>query len=139
MADESASRKDAFVSFSVIAFVDREIEKERLLTTSERERLREVILEKFNALAKANDLAYIELQRRLDNLNHAHENMVKDREQLLRIDVHEAFYKEYGVARDEINKKIANIEGRGQATIIILGLLFAALQVALHFWQAAPK
>ena len=55
------AEKMASVSIPVINFVDREFEKERLLTNAERERLREVIMEKFNALAREQSLAYVEL------------------------------------------------------------------------------
>jgi hypothetical protein len=97
--------------------------------------LRELMDEKFKALAKANDLAYLELQRRLDVLNHAHENMVRDRADFLPIDTHNRFYAEFTTWKDEMNKAISNIQGRGTATIVIIGFVFALLQLAIRFWK----
>ena len=97
--------------------------------------LRELMDERFKALSKANDLAYLELQRRLDVLNHAHENMVRDRTDFLTIDTHNRFYAEFTKWKDEMNKAISNIQGRAAATVVIIGFVFALLQIALRFWK----
>jgi len=97
--------------------------------------LRELMEEKFNSLSKANDLAYIELQRRLDTLNHAHQNMLSDRADFLRIDTHNRFYQEFTVWKDTINRQVSNIQGRATATVTIVGFVFAILQLVIHFWK----
>jgi hypothetical protein len=72
----------------------RHIEIERRLTALET---------RLDAMDKANHLAYSELQRRLDVLNHSHEEMVRDKEHYLPREVHEQFYDEYRAWRDSVN------------------------------------
>jgi|ERR1700690_1658110 len=129
----SPDKLDAFVSLSVISFVDREIEKERLLTTSERERLRELLMEKFVSLEKAENLARMELARRLELLNNEHAHMADDRSLFLRKESHEVFYAEYSKWKIEVNDKLANTQGKAQMTIILVGfaLTFAGLITTL--------
>jgi hypothetical protein len=68
------------VSISIIKFVSDRAEVERKLTDTQREALKELIFSKFTAHSDAQVLAYTELQRRLEVLNHAHQEQVKDKE-----------------------------------------------------------
>ena|SRR5690348_4988152 len=68
--------------------------------------LKELMLARFDWEEKARQTAYGELQRHLTDLNHAHDNMVNDRTEFLRGDVHDRFYAEYKTFRDEANKAI---------------------------------
>jgi hypothetical protein len=129
------SDKMASVSIPVINFVDREFEKERLLTNAERERLREVIVEKFNAMIAAQALAYTELQRRLDVLNHNHEEMTKRNAFFLPRENFEQFFKDFGTWRDSVNGKLSNQDGRMAAYAIGIVIIFGILNLVSHFWK----
>jgi hypothetical protein len=132
---DDREQKDPSVSMPVIQFVDREIEKERLLTASERERLREIVFEKFRGTDEATKLAYHELQRRLDVLNHAHENMVKDRELFQSRESFEQFFQDFGKWRDSVNAQLSNQAGRTATWVTVVGIAFLLLQVLLRFWK----
>ena len=127
--------KMASVSIPVINFVDREFEKERLLTSAERERLREVIMEKFEALGREQSLAYVELQRRLDVLNHNHEEMNKRNAFFLPRENFEQFFKDFGTWRDSVNATLSNQAGRMAAYAIGIVIIFGILNLVSHFWH----
>jgi hypothetical protein len=127
--------KMASVSIPVINFVDREFEKERLLTSAERERLREVIMEKFEALGREQSLAYVELQRRLDVLNHNHEEMTKRNAYFLPRENFEQFFKDFGTWRDSVNAAQNNQAGRMAAYAIGIIIIFGLLNLISHYWH----
>jgi hypothetical protein len=129
------SDKMASVSIPVINFVDREFEKERLLTNAERERLREVIMEKFNALREAQTLAYEELQRRLDMLNHAHQEAAAKEVHFQPRELSESQQKEYTAWRDTVNNALNQQVGRMATWGTVLTLIVIAIQVLIHFWR----
>lgn len=135
MPSENESRKDASVSLSVIHFVDREFEKERMLGTSERERLREVLTARFDSVLDAQKLAYVELQRRLDMLNHAHEEMVRDKAHFQPRELFEQFKKEHDTWRDGVNSSLNQQAGSARTWIIVMGIFFTLVQLALRYWK----
>lgn len=128
----SDPREGASVSIPVIQFVDREIEKERLLTQSERERLREVVMARFESIAQANDLAYRELQRRLDVLNHNHEEMNKRNAFFMPRENFEQFFEDYGKWRDQVNNFQSNLIGKISLGIGLVGVVLFLLS---HYWR----
>jgi len=116
------------------------------MSDDEVKHLRELMDERFVAIEKEQQLAYTELQRRLMELNHAHENMVKDRTEFLRTDTHNRFYSEYTMNKDYVSKEISevkadvsNMQGRATATVTIIGFVFLGLQILLavviHYWK----
>jgi hypothetical protein len=130
-----AERKEASVSIPVIQFVDREIEKERMLTAAERDRLREVLQARFDSVAKAQELAYVELQRRLDMLNHAHQEAVAKEVHFMPRELAEQQQREYTVWRDTVNNALNQQVGRLATWGTVLTLIVIAIQVLLHFWK----
>jgi hypothetical protein len=97
--------------------------------------LREFVLARFEAEKEARLLAYQELQRRLDVLNHAHDNMAMDRAQFLRIETHDRFYQEFKEWKETVNKTLATQAGRAGAYVTIVGGLWAIVQIAIHYWR----
>lgn len=132
---DGVPHKDAFISIEVVHFVDREFEKFEKLSTSERERLREVIMEKFKAIEEAQELAYRELQRRLDMLNHAHEEAKQKENHYLPRENFEQFFKDFGTWRDTVNGTLSNQVGSARTWIFVAGGIVALIQIALHFWR----
>jgi hypothetical protein len=128
-------RKDASVSIPVINFVDREIEKERLLTLESMARLREVLQGRFESVDKAQTIAYTELQRRLDMLNHAHDEMVRDKAHFQPRELSDAEHREYTTWRDLVNSQLSQHVGRMATWGTVLTLIIIAIQVLLHFWK----
>ena len=125
----------ASVSIPVIQFVDREIEKERLLTVEKMERLREVLEARFASVAKAQELAYIELQRRLDMLNHAHEEMTRDKAHFQPRELADVNLKEYSLWRNGVDKWINEQRGKIATWGTVLFLVIVAINVLLRMWK----
>jgi hypothetical protein len=111
---------DVHISLPVVQFVDREIDAAMSRC-----------FERFEAILEADRLQRTEMLRRLDVLNHAHEDMVRDRTQFLRIDTHDRFYAEFSKWKDETNNAISNIQGRAQATVMVIGIGFTVIQLIL--------
>jgi hypothetical protein len=132
---DDRAKPDSSVQLSVIHFVDREQEKERGLTVEKLERLREVLIARFDAMDKAHGVAYTELQRRLDMLNHAHEEMVRDKEHFQSREGFQQFFEDYGKWRDSVNNTLSNQAGRTATWAIAIGIVFAILQILLRFWK----
>ena len=124
-----------FIAIEIVNFVDREFEKFEKLSTSERERLREVIMEKFKAIEEAQELAYRELQRRLDMLNHAHEEAKQKENHYLPRENFEQFFKDFGTWRDTVNGTLSNQAGRMAAYAIGIVIIFGILNLVSHFWH----
>jgi hypothetical protein len=121
MGDKDESK---IVSMSIVQFIDREIAAER-----------RVMQERFDAVSKANDLAYVELQRRLDMLNHAHEEMTRDKMHFLPRETYDTFYEENKRWRELVNNILSNQAGRTAAYAAGIGLVLASIQIALHYWK----
>ena len=127
--------KDAFISIETVHFVDREIQKHHVLTDEKFERLREVLQARFDSVSKAQDLAYIELQRRLDMLNHAHEEAKQKETHFLPRENFEQFFKDFGTWRDVVNATLSNQAGRMAAYAGVIVFIFGVIGIALHFWK----
>lgn len=130
-----SEEKSASVSIPVINFVDRELERERLLTIEKLDRLREVLEARFESIAKASDLAYVELQRRLDMLNHAHEEMRGDKAHFQPRELAEANLREYSQWRNGVDKWINEQRGKIATWGTVLLLAMAAISVLLRLWK----
>ncbi len=80
-----------------------------------------------------------ELNRRLDILNHAHENAVKDREQFLRRDVYETKMKDIDVFKADISERVTSIESSKITWLAALGIIFIIMQVFLNIYYQKKK
>jgi len=126
------SKANAFISIETVHFVDRELEKFKELQTSERERLREVIMEKFNAIKSETSKDFVELQRRLTELNHAHQEMVADKAHFQPRELADQRQHEYDTWRDGVNATLNNQAGRIAAYISLIGFGILLLN---HYWK----
>jgi hypothetical protein len=99
---------------------------------------------RFNSLKEYTDLRFrenlvsvekaaTELARRLNTLNHAHEQQVEDKRNLLSIIVYDAEHKEVTRQIIELRDFKSNMEGRFWALGIVITLLSIVIGVALHF------
>ena len=77
--------------------------------------------------------AATELARRLNTLNHAHEQQVEDKRNLLSIIVYDAEHKEVTRQIIELRDFKSNMEGRFWALGIVVTLLSIVIGVALRF------
>ena len=98
-------------------------------------RLREVVDTRFDAKMRERDLAYADLNRRLEVLNHMREETVRDRDQFLPRASFEQFFKDFGNWRDTVNAKMNNMDGRIAAYAGIIGFVAVLMQVFLHYWR----
>lgn len=130
-----AERKDAFISIETVHFVDRELEKSSTLTDSKIASLKELILARFDAEKEAGRLAYVELQRRLDMLNHAHEEAKQKEFHFFPRENFEQFFKDFGAWRDSVNATLSNQAGRMAAYAIGIVVIFGILNLVSHFWH----
>src|SRR5271156_516726 len=115
--------KDNFIAIETVHFVDREMQKERVLTQEKLERLREVLEDRFHMLDKAQNIAYVELQRRLDTLNHAHEEAKHKESHFMPRENFEQFFKDFGVWRDTVDKFQSNLNGRIAVLVGAVGII----------------
>jgi hypothetical protein len=134
VADE---KKDALATISIetVHFVDRETEKSSTLTDTKIASLKELIFARFDAEKEAGRLAYVELQRRLDVLNHNHEEMTKRNAFFLPRENFEQFFKDFGTWRDTVNGTLSNQAGRMAAYAIGIVIIFGILNLISHFWH----
>ncbi len=126
------AKSENVVSIEVVHFVDRAIENERRLTKSEMDALKELVFERFRSNHEDTEKAFVELQRRLSELNHAHDNMVQDREKFLPREVHDQFYKEFSDWRGVMNTFRDNLTGK---IAVLVGSVGIVLFLVLHYWR----
>jgi hypothetical protein len=84
---------------------------------------------------KALEIQAKEYERRLQALNHAHEQAVKDREETLPRETFASFEREFDLFRRSVEKNLAAAEARSATWMIIMGIAFAVISVALRFWK----
>ena len=137
---DNDAKKDTSVSISVIQFVDRAIESERRLTTSEDVRLSEEIrhLKELHAaeIIHIREVGAAELresQRRLAELNHAHEQKEKDLQNFLPQPMFYQFVDANSKWRDEVNRALATSAGKSSTYAGIIGVAVVIVQFALHY------
>ncbi len=97
--------------------------------------LKELVFARFDAEEKARVIQVTELERRLNDLNHAHQNMLADRALFVRVDIHDRFYQEYREWSQRVDKVMATQAGRSAAYVSLIGILFIALQIFLRYWK----
>ena len=131
MAEE---KKDALATISIetVHFVDRETEKSSTLTDTKIAALKELILARFDAEKEAGRLAYVELQRRLDVLNHNHEEMNKRNAFFLPRENFEQFFADFGKWRDTVNAFQSNLIGKISIGVGLVGVILFLLS---HYWK----
>ena len=100
--------------------------KEHLLAAiaAERERteaVKALFNLRFELADKALVLAHTETLRRLDNLNHSHEQAKQKEATFVRRDVYESQVKEHYQWRDEVNASLAARQGRSSVTTGVIG------------------
>ena len=120
------------VSVSIVKFVADQGLTERRLSDAQFAALKELIFARFNSEKEATQLAYHELQRRLEVLNHNHEEMEKRNAFFLPRENFEQFFRDFGNWRDGVNNFQSNLTGRiaviAALTVVAIGLLF-------HYWR----
>jgi hypothetical protein len=109
---------------SITAFIDRENGHLKELTT-----LRAELAE------KAVQLNHVETLRRLDELNHAHAQNMIDKQDYLPRQMFEQFESENSKWREGVNKTISESAGANRTLIVVVGFIFSAITIALHFWK----
>jgi len=134
--------KTSSVSIPVINFVDRALETERRLTDSESFRverevahLKELHALEIKMLGIQRDKDYEELQRRLSDLNHAHAQNAIDKGGFVPYALYNQFVDGNAKWREEVNKTLSVTAGKSSQTVLIIGFIFAVIQIALHFWH----
>jgi hypothetical protein len=128
----SEADKNESVSISIIKFVSDQVDGERRLTDKELSAMKELVFARFNAEKEAANLAYVELQRRLDVLNHAHEEAKQKESDFLPRLYFEQFFKDFGTWRDQVNNFQANLIGK---ISIGVGLIGIVLFLLAHYWK----
>jgi|HubBroStandDraft_3_1064219.scaffolds.fasta_scaffold223086_2 hypothetical protein len=127
-----ATERNESVSISIIKFVSDQVENERALTDKEFSFLKELIFARFNSEKEAANLAYVELQRRLDMLNHAHEEAKQKEGHFLPRENFEQFFKDFGTWRDQVNDFQSNLIGKISLGVGAMGIILFLLA---HYWR----
>ena len=89
---------------------------------------------RLNAMDYAITLRTAELERRLEGLNQLRQDVVKDREILVRRDYYDL---NHGALRNSLHSAIERItvlETRSVVWTLAIGVFFVVCQIALHFW-----
>jgi hypothetical protein len=136
LATMNEAKGENVVSIEVVHFVDRAIENERRLTKLEVDALKELLFQRLDFDKTAGTLAYTELQRRLGELNHAHDNMVADREKFLPRETYDQAIKDWNAWRASMNTFRDNLTGKIVATGAVIGLFIGVILFLLqHLWK----
>jgi hypothetical protein len=117
----SEPERGSTVIISVVDYVDREINHQSALMELN-----------IRYLKTAGDLAYVELQRRLDMLNHAHEEAKQKENHFLPRENFEQFFKDFGVWRDQVNGFQSNLIGKISISVGLVGIILFLLS---HYWK----
>jgi len=97
---------------------------------------KELMTAELVALRRQLDTAAIELSRRLDVLNHAHEASISDRTQFVQKDNYDTTLRDWFKWRDEVNAVLNNAAGRTAAFAAISSLLVGVIVLFIsHFWK----
>jgi hypothetical protein len=128
MREEECKPGHPVVPLSVQEFVDRTI-------AAEVKRIEAVFKAEIEARDKAHNIQATELSRRLDDLNHAHQNAEKDKQAFLTKSTYEAFLKGYELENKEMRSFMSNSQGRAAAYVSIVGVVFLLVQILLKFWK----
>jgi len=136
-ASTTKADADQQVFFTALASMNHE----RIETTEKQLRElvgyeKELLKVRLEALDKALDVAAKELSRRLDVLNHAHEQSLTDRATFVNGQVYESNQKDWNKWRDEVNGQLNNAAGRSAvwASVSSVVVGFIVLLVS-HFWK----
>jgi len=97
---------------------------------------KELLTGELIALRRQLDTAAIELSRRLDVLNHAHEASLTDRAQFVQRDTYDMTMRDWFKWRDEVNAVLNNAAGRTAAFAAISSLVVGVMVLFIsHFWK----
>jgi hypothetical protein len=99
-----------------------------------REHLERMVEFRFQASHEALGHARAELERRLEVLNHAHEQQIRDRGEFVKqkeYDIKTAYYDDWCRG---VDRKLTAIETRAVTWTAAIALFFIIVEVALHFW-----
>jgi hypothetical protein len=94
------------------------------LLAAERERVNQhkaLVELRFDLADRAQQLEHIEMLRRLELLNHAHENARQKEASFVGREVYESQNKEHYKWRDEVNSALAARQGRSSVTTSVTG------------------
>jgi hypothetical protein len=116
------------VPLSTVDFVDRTL-------AAEIRRVEAVFKSELESRDKAHTVQAMELSRRLDELNHAHQRSNEDKAEFLPRMTYDTFLKGYEVWSREVNAYMANQQGRTAAYVSIVGVVFIVVQILLKFWK----
>ena len=116
------------VPLTIKEFVDRTL-------AAEVKRIEAVWKAETESRDKARDIQAMELSRRLDDLNHAHQNAEKDKQAFLTKATYEAFLKGFESWSREVNTYMSNQQGRTAAYVSIVGIVILLIGVLLKFWK----
>lgn len=130
--NETTSPHGAYITLSLVEYVDRELEHRRKFVDTQYQALREILSLNLTYMKQANELAYIELQRRLDVLNHAHQEAKLKEQAFLPRENFDQFFKDFGKWRDEVNGFQSNLIGKISVSVGLVGVVLFLLS---HFWK----
>jgi uncharacterized protein YukE len=91
--------------------------------------------ERLQGTAKALKLAHKETLRRLDVLNHAHEEAQQNWAKTLPRETFGLYSDEQQRWKDAVNKELTTIATRATTYTAVLGLLFVALQIGIALYR----
>lgn len=107
---------------------------ERLAKVEERiNGLDRVISDNIEGLNNATKLQAAEYARRLDELNHAHQQALEDRGQFVRKDSCAAIHALLQPWRKEVSDALSEMRGQTKAWVLAMGLGASLLAVLMHF------
>lgn len=94
-----------------------------------------VLVARIHGIEAARTLQAMELARRLEELNHAHQQALDDRaEFVLRSEFHE-LKRQFEQFRDQTASILAHHRGRDSVVYAVIGFLVAAGIALIHYWS----
>jgi oligoendopeptidase F len=98
-----------------------------------------VLEEKVNAAQREKILQAQEYERRLSELNHAHEKQVKDQSTYVSDDRFNGFMGQFSTLRDTVNTYMSGAEGRSLGTNRVTSMIFQfvpwLIAIAAILWK----
>jgi len=88
---------------------------------------------RFVAMNATNDLARVNIERRLENLNELRREVIEDRSRFLTIEIYDAKEAERQVWRDLVNRQITTIQVRNLTWTAAIGVALIVITILINW------
>lgn len=123
------------LNLSLREYLEIEFAHERALTSQKFEQAREAVVLQRSIDEKHEAILATEVQRRLGELNHAHETAVKEQARTLPREMFDQWRNDFDKWKDGVNRELTTIRTRSMTWTVAVGVFFVIVQIALSLWK----